>query len=183
VRLRQGPVTVLLLVPAGVLAAHALGYAGAGHLHAGLGGTADHPHGYLAGAAAVATALAVLGLLATAAGIGVGRVSYRRVVVLQWAALLVQEGIEHAVAAEPPASLLLAPPLWLSLVAQLVAGAGTILLLRSARAVGTRLVALSARSRPFPLPWGGPAPAAGMGLPHPGLKVRLAARGPPGCPA
>jgi hypothetical protein len=142
VRLRQSPIAVLLLVPAGVLAGHALGYAGASHVHGGTA-TAGHSHGYLAAAGAVATLLAVLALAGVAiARPGASRVSFRTLLALQWGLLLVQEGVEHAVAGAPVVTLLTSFALWLSLAGQLVAAAGAALLVRSARAVGGRLAAL-----------------------------------------
>lgn len=142
--LRHGRLALLLLLPAGVLTGHALGYAGAGHAHGPAAG--PHVHGYLTAAAAVAVPLALVALLWTVARPGsAAGVSFPRMLGLQWAALLFQESVEHLVAGQPLAALLGSRPLWLGLTAQLAVAAGAVLLLRSARAVGTRLAALPAR--------------------------------------
>lgn len=144
--LKHGRLALLLLLPAGVLTGHALGYAGAGHTHGPAAG--PHVHGYLTAAAAVAAPLALVALLWTVARPGsAARVSFPRVLGLQWAALLFQESVEHLVAGEPLAALLGSRPLWLGLTAQLAVAGGAVLLLRSARAVGARLAALPARLR------------------------------------
>ncbi|MDQ3979368.1 MAG: hypothetical protein M3314_07455 [Actinomycetota bacterium] len=180
-RPRQSPLCVLLLVPAGVLAGHALGYAGASHVHGGAAATAGHSHGYLAAAAAVATLLAVLALAGVAmARPAASRVSFRTLLTLQWGSLLVQEGVEHAVAGEPVVTLLSSFALWLSLAGQLVAAAGAALLVASARVVGGRLAALTTDTGSrFVLS------GAGLVVPPPdpvrslGAAGALLARGPP----
>lgn len=151
-RLRQSPIAVLLLVPAGVLAGHALGYAGAEELHGGAVAV-GHSHGYLAVAAAFATLLAAVALATAGAGAtGRAAVPFRRLVALQWSVLLVQEAAEHALAGEPVSTLLASPALWFSLVGQLAAAAGAVLLLRTASALGERLTACLRWNRPFVLP-------------------------------
>ena len=171
---------VLLLVPAGVLAGHALGYNAAGQVHGGPAATAGHPHGYLAAAAPVATVLALLALAGVAIGrAGRGTVSFRSLLALQWAALLVQEGVEHALAGEPVTTLLTSPALWLSLAGQMAAAAGALLLVRSVRGMGARLVGLAAVSaRPFVLPGFALAGRCCRRL-HSRVGWTLAARGPP----
>ena len=179
-RLRQSPIAVLLLVPAGVLAGHALGYAGAHELHGGAAATAAHSHGYLVAAWAVATLLAGVALTTAGAGAaGPTAVPFRRLVALQWSVLLVQEGAEHALAGEPVTTLLASPALWLSLVFQLAAAAGAVLLVRTAGAVGLRLTASLRWSAPFVLPGRRlVAPLAAGG--HGDRLVRAPAqRGPP----
>jgi hypothetical protein len=144
VALKHGRLAVLLLLPAGVLAGHAMGYAGAGHAHGAA--ASPHVHGYLASAATVAVPLAVLALLwAVARPAAAAGVSFPRMLALQWVALLFQEAVEHLVAGQPVAALLGSRPLWLGLAAQLAVAGGAILLLRSARAVGARLASLPAR--------------------------------------
>ena len=179
-RLRQSPIAVLLLVPAGVLAGHTLGYAGAGHVHGGSAGIAAHSHGYLASASAVATLFAVLALVGAAGGVAAVRtVSFRHLLALQWGALLVQEGVEHALAGEPVVTLLTSLALWLSLAGQLAAAAGAALLVRSAGVVGSRLVALLTRTRPVALRCRGLARWNGAALPTSRAAWSLVARGPP----
>ena len=175
--LRQSPL-VLLLVPAAVLAGHALGYAGADHLHGG-SAASGHSHGYLGGATAAAAILAVLALGGVAAGARVRGVSFRRLLALQWAALVVQEGVEHVLAGEPAVALLTSSALWLSLVGQLAAAAGACLLVRSTRAAAARLVAARTQARPVVLAYRGlVTPVCGAaGAWH--TPLPLAARGPP----
>ncbi|MCA1693016.1 MAG: hypothetical protein LC733_12785 [Actinobacteria bacterium] len=100
-------------------------------------------------ATAVAAPLALLAVLWSMVGDRPATgMPFGRVLALQWTALLFQESTESLVAGHPFTAMLSSRPLWLALAAQLVVAAGAVVLLRSACAVGARLVS---RSRLSPL--------------------------------
>jgi hypothetical protein len=174
VRLHWGRVTLALMMPAGVLAGHALGYGVAGP-HAGH----DH-HGYLPAAGAAAAVLALAALFAAAAGPGRGHIRLSHLVAAQAAAFATQEVIEHAAAGHGAAAVLESPAVWLGLAAQVATALCAALVVASASAAGAVLLAArpadAARALPAPT-WLPPAAD-----PFPAGVVLLAAgpRGPPG---
>lgn len=172
-----GRVSVALLLPAAVLAGHAVGY-GAGHHH-GAGAAA---HGYLPAAGELAALLAAAGILVAAISGPSWRPTPRGVMRLagtQSALFLMLELGEHAVSGVGAAAALASQPVWIGLGAQLALAAVTVLLLSSVAATGLRLQLLLRRPQAVMPPrsprsaWVGATPAR---QPLVGL---VPARGPP----
>ncbi len=158
----------LLLVPAGMLAAHAAGW-----WVADPGGRAAPSHGHLPLVATLAVPLGLAGLLLAVLGGYRGRRVPARLITMaagQAACFVVMEAAETASSGAGVAALLGQRALWLGLVLQLVAALAVRALLRTGSAAGSAL-----RRAPRPAARSGAAP-------HP-ARPRPAGRRPDHSPA
>lgn len=159
----RGRTAFFLLALGGAVAGHALGYASVGHVHSHSAGLAE-VHGYLSGAARLATPLVVVAFgwfvlsgsrkrRGVNPGVGMGSL-----LALQMGIYGVQEVLERLVSGSRVTSVLTEPAVWGGLVAQVLA-ALTVLtavrLLQRAVAAASLLFApqaLRAGSHAEPLP-------------------------------
>lgn len=170
---------LLPLAGAGALLGHfiAYGVAPAAHVHAS---GSVHVHGYLASAAPVVVAAAVLTVgvaLIEPGHRAAGRLPLRLLFGMQVGLFVAQEAAERLVVGSPLGSLLSEPVLWVGIGAQaLVAGA----LLRVLRGIrrAVHSIRLGEEVKPAFRPVGGLQPVA-VGNRLVSLRYQLTRRGPP----